>query len=66
MTRGWFQLWTFLVSRNYVTAYVKKKTTHLGTLPTNHKAAMPERHDSKPKFTGKTFALVLVKIDDAN
>jgi hypothetical protein len=36
------------------------------TLPANHEADMPERHDLKPKFEGKTFAMVLVEVVDAN
>ena len=36
------------------------------TLPTNHEADMPECADSKPKFEGKTFAVVIGKVVDAN
>jgi hypothetical protein len=36
------------------------------TLPTNQQADMPKRRYSKPKCAGKIFALVLVKVVEAN
>jgi hypothetical protein len=63
--RVWLLGWTLLAENTYVTAYIDKVKKIWG-LPANHQADMPECRDSKPKFADKTFAVVLVKVVDAN
>lgn len=61
--RQWTLLETFKRKKKIVPGWVLIRQT---TLPTNQQADMLKRRYSKPKCTGKTFALVLVKVVEAN